>query len=705
MCYYGMNNFEFASGLNVILGENGEGKTKFFEALVWLFRGHDHSLEIVVSAKKLAEVEVGDDFPVSVSLVVEQYGEVRYLKRSFIARKEEGGDCSVDNHSFEGIEENRSGERSKVDADRLLQQVFPSEIRKYSMFKGESELNIFDNEDALVNLINLFAEAKHYDKYATSGASLTQAADKAVAEASKKSTENKKKYDRLEHEIAHLKREKGRQETLLETAQEDLGKLEANLQKAEKFVNNAEALEIINEKIENIKKEIRDEYGVIRENYTTYLFDENWLLCHYEPIFIEFEKKVTALNKKRRELQSEFDKEKGRQEGEKNAALKLLGDEKLPLPNDIPNKNIMQELIADEHCKVCNRPAPKGSEAYNYMVERLQAYLDSQVPKEKEQEEALYENDYTSELVNMLNLHNNKLTDIRNIGNEITELFEFNSARKSKVQELQSHLEEAHEERIKILGSSTKGEEKLGNVLKNYNGWQSDKVRSRKTIVAYESELDRIAKELEEKGKEKDRIDLESANSFLVKTRAIIRDIEKIFKDTKEEKFNLFISHLEEQSNSFFEEINKGAFTGKIRFTKRKLSENRVKIDVDLYEGERRFYEPNQSLLTSMYISILFAISELAKQSREEAYPLIFDAPTSSFGETKTKEFLNIISNSENQIILLLKDFLSTDATSDTIKIDNEFNKVQRSKAFWVRLKRPFDPNDLTTINTEVITV
>jgi DNA sulfur modification protein DndD len=44
-----------------------------------------------------------------------------------------------------------------------------------------------------------------------------------------------------------------------------------------------------------------------------------------------------------------------------------------------------------------------------------------------------------------------------------------------------------------------------------------------------------------------------------------------------------------------------------------------------------------------MHISILFAISELASENREESYPMIFDAPTSSFGETKSAEFLNLI--------------------------------------------------------------
>ncbi|MBK6611057.1 MAG: hypothetical protein IPN25_02635 [Sphingobacteriales bacterium] len=124
-----------------------------------------------------------------------------------------------------------------------------------------------------------------------------------------------------------------------------------------------------------------------------------------------------------------------------------------------------------------------------------------------------------------------------------------------------------------------------------------------------------------------------------------------------------------------------------------------------MQEDGRTFYKPNQSLLTSMHISILFAISELATEIREEKFPMIFDAPTSSFGENKTKQFLNLIYQTGNQKILLIKDFLHIDKDSKVFSIKDEFNNVKRDKAFWVKLERPFNPNNLKTINSQVITL
>jgi len=39
LCYFGIKEFELSDGLNIFLGENGEGKTKFFEAIDWLLKG------------------------------------------------------------------------------------------------------------------------------------------------------------------------------------------------------------------------------------------------------------------------------------------------------------------------------------------------------------------------------------------------------------------------------------------------------------------------------------------------------------------------------------------------------------------------------------------------------------------------------------------------------------------------------------------
>lgn len=705
LCYYDTNTFELSEGLNIILGENGEGKTKFFESVDWLFNGANRELDMLVSAKKLNETEIGESFRVRVSMTVEQYGEKSIITKSFLAKKEKANECSTSSFMIEGISENSSGERTQVDGQALLDRIFPFQIRKYSMFKGEAELNIFESDSALANLINLFSEAKHYDKYSEKGAFLREKAEKAVEDSSKLDKKNEALYKKLEGETIYLESEKAKYLIHLNSTEEEIRKIEGNLQLAESHVSNADALGTLNKRIKEIEERISYLTGRIDENYTTSLFDENWILVNFESFHKEFAEKVSAHSKTRRELQSEFDKQKGIKEGEKKAKAELLNNA-VPLPIGVPSKSHMEEMLKDEICKVCNREAEKGSEAYEFMMKRLKVYLESQVVVENdtEKEESLFKYDYTNRLDNLSISHEDNLKNLRLIRNKIKELFEFNDERKKDIEELNEQLDKEKTERNRILGNSSIAEEKLIDVLKNYNAWQRDLKNRNQDQVDYTTKLKSLESDLKAKKEEKDKIDTNSANSFLIKTRNIIRDIETIFIDTKEKKFDEFIEKLQTKSNNFFKTINIDAFTGTIVFTRRNKV-NRTIVKVELQEDGRTFYKPNQSLLTSMHISILFAISELASEIKEENFPMIFDAPTSSFGENKTAQFLNLIFETENQKILLIKDFLYTDKAAKTLSIKKEFENVRRDKAFWVKLERPFDPNNLKTINSQVITL
>ena len=94
LCYYGIKKFNLSEGLNIILGENGEGKTKFYEAIEWLCSSDNNDLEMLVSKKALNECGKDDSFRVRVELIVEQYSETKILTRQFTVKK-------IDDNSFD----------------------------------------------------------------------------------------------------------------------------------------------------------------------------------------------------------------------------------------------------------------------------------------------------------------------------------------------------------------------------------------------------------------------------------------------------------------------------------------------------------------------------------------------------------------------------------------------------------------------------
>ena len=83
MCYYGTNVFNLVDGLNLVLGDNGGGKTKFFESFEWLFDPNKSQAENRISKKKAKEVNPEETFIVKVSVFGDHFDEHFTLEKSF----------------------------------------------------------------------------------------------------------------------------------------------------------------------------------------------------------------------------------------------------------------------------------------------------------------------------------------------------------------------------------------------------------------------------------------------------------------------------------------------------------------------------------------------------------------------------------------------------------------------------------------------
>jgi DNA sulfur modification protein DndD len=697
LCYYDKKEFVFADGLNIILGENGEGKTKFYEALEWLFNGNVRNLKSLISAKKVYELQAEESFEVGVSILVEQKGNTKFVRR-FFKVEQNVADISVYGESIEGIESNNKGERESVDGGELLDQVFPAKYRKYSMFKGESELNIFQETETLKNLIETFSFARHYEKYIGTVDYLEESAEKAIQKDSRRSKDQDKKYNSLKVAIDSDLRDLRDLKTKLAFSNKNKEGSEKGLNDLEDNIKNADALKVVNKRIKEIESKIRQTTVRVDENYTKALLDENWILIHFEPIFNEFTQKVNETSKIKRKLQKEYDIDIGKRIQKRETTAQLL-KEFTPLPIDSPSKELMQEMLHEEHCKVCNREALKDTEPYNFMMQRLEELLKSQLPQEAEKDEPLYKHKYLTRIKSTQQNQENNLYQIQTIQSDIRGRFEFNNARKNDLKDFKDKLTKEEDDKIKILAESNLSEVDLTNNIRNFREWQETSRHESSKIEKYKPEIEKLDKKIELNKAALDEVNQESSNKYLIKTQEIIRDISKIFKETEKRKFNEFLTLLEEKTNRIFSKINIEAFTGIVRL---KLNSSK-KVVVLLEEADGKiFSRPNQSLETSKHLSILFAISELTKENNDESYPMIFDAPTSSFGESKTAQFFNLLNETPGQKILLMKDFIIKNESNNLI-IKDEFKNIRKDKAIWVKLERPFDPVKLHTINSQII--
>lgn len=178
--YYGENNhFEFSDGLTLILGDNGDGKTTFFEALEWLFDTTSERANLSnVSEMRKSKLEIGEHDEVYVAMTFDHDGE-KMVEKSFSIAKTGHDTYSVSNASYHGYETNGI-ERESVDGKLLITRCYDSFIRRFSMFKGESDLSVFDNAASLKTLVDKFSDIHKFDGLVANTDSFEQKANKAL---------------------------------------------------------------------------------------------------------------------------------------------------------------------------------------------------------------------------------------------------------------------------------------------------------------------------------------------------------------------------------------------------------------------------------------------------------------------------------------------------------------------------------------------
>ena len=163
--YYGDGNlFQFScNGLTVILGDNGDGKTTLFEALQWLFdTTHDKGRIEHVSEMRKSKLEIGEHDEVCVDIRFQHDNSDYEIEKSFRFERTNENNFIVGNVSYRGYE-TIGNEREMVDGKLLINRCYDAFIQRFSMFKGESDLKVFDEPTAIKTLVEKFSNIRKFD--------------------------------------------------------------------------------------------------------------------------------------------------------------------------------------------------------------------------------------------------------------------------------------------------------------------------------------------------------------------------------------------------------------------------------------------------------------------------------------------------------------------------------------------------------------
>lgn len=353
--YYKLNVFELVNGLNLIIGSNGDGKTTFYEALEWLFRT-DGSVKVdtkLISKKRSEELSSDESDEVRVSMTYEHKGYIKTLEKSFRFTKSYDGEITTSNFSFELLEEN--GTERMVREGMKFDYDLPSEIRKYTMFKGESDLDVFQSSNALKMLVETFSDVKDFEAYFSFMEYSTKLAEQAQANAQKSDRKNSEKINQLKRVIEQERNALSDIEREIKTKEEEASNFSGLLKSIEQSKETSKLLMNVNRRIDTLSKKRAQVQSSIKEDYTISLLDDMWILMGFGDVAEEYSQKISVVDKKRRKIENEYLQTAGAEK-----LIKKMQKQEtpfIPLPVHIPGQKIMEEMLDEEICKICGRPA------------------------------------------------------------------------------------------------------------------------------------------------------------------------------------------------------------------------------------------------------------------------------------------------------------------------------------------------------------
>lgn len=707
--YYGENSFEFKDGLTLIIGGNGDGKTTFFDAIDWLFKTSIENKDASnISEMRAAELEVGEGDELLVSLTFEHDGE-KSLEKKFRFEKSDKGILYTKDFSFQGYEMTGS-ERTMISGGVLLERCFDTIVRKYCLFKGESELNVFEDPTALKTLVDKFSDIRKFEEYVEMTQEFEEKSDDAYKRELKMDDKVSKKAKDLDYKLQEVSQRLTYIKTDIKQQEEVAGTYRVKLELLERHQDTSEKYNEIKERLSNLDKKRSDIRSRIDENYNRHLLDDMWILCAFPSIFKEFQKKVSAHSREKRKQHDEYTEKRGIEKGKQAAIRELtaLANGASRLPWYLPDDQTMQEMIDEEICKVCGRPAPRDSEAYIFMKEKLEEYLrqeESKKADEEPEEKPLFEFRHIEDLHNIsISLGGGTAREISNLDIRIKDHIEFVASRKQELSRIEAQIRDADEEKQRLLiQCEGLSEEVLDKNFKDLKGFFEHKNRAEQRITELKEQEKLL---LEEKAAiDKEYAELLPATGMVkvyAKVHTIFDKIMRAFVAAKKANLGKFIYDLAERSNEYLQMLNVDDFHGIIKITETVNDSASIK----LYSSNGTYIsEPNGALRTTMYMSVLFAISDLTTLKRDIDYPLIFDAPTSSFESFKEDEFYNVIDKIKKQCIIVTKDLLDKDESTGHRKLNEAKINELTCSVYRIEKERNFNPSDLSTIKTTSIRI
>ncbi|PHK28538.1 hypothetical protein VF13_40725, partial [Nostoc linckia z16] len=266
--YYGdyyQTRYDFEEGVNLVVADNGAGKSKFFNAFLWLF--YDQVLDSddkrkknvkdiavkIISDKAKNETSIGDSVETGIQI---EYSTGRYkyqITKSFKATRLSQSITSPESWQIiiNDVEVNRTDHilpryTPVYDADEklsIIKQLILPNLRQYSFFQGEEVDSIIDfgKKSSIEEAVRTLTDISKYEELVVLTREFKDKSEKDLNKQTKTNSEHNERLDKaikvkeeLENTLASEEIKLTEYEKLYDDAEQEKNDLEQNFSNAEK---------------------------------------------------------------------------------------------------------------------------------------------------------------------------------------------------------------------------------------------------------------------------------------------------------------------------------------------------------------------------------------------------------------------------------------------------------------------------------------
>jgi len=693
MCYAGSNKFEFTEGINVIIGDNGYGKSKLFDAFYWAMYNEcfDTSKKKFQSTKMLKRLIISDkvfneadDGIISTSVILTFHNTEKdsqyILERKYSVRKSDNNIIEdQDSEEIVWFKElsylNAKIINEEDQIARIKKSILPDNIKPYMWFQGEQVESIidFNKSDTLTHAINVLSNISRFDKIIDLAEGLKESSSKEFNKKQRDLSGDKGKSEHLEldrqnilERIKALELQELQIKDNLATAEEKSENLLNKLSDAQKI----REIEAKRKSIENNLKETQLDYDEEQKSIHKKMFTNKWVLKGTECLFEEYGN-----------LYNKFEHKKLQNEAQIQARIEsenaMISEIHARLPIDVPEPIHVEHMLNNERCLVCDREAPKGSTAWLKMKELLDR---SNMKIKTLEDENICIHNFSADLKKLYQNGLGLSHNIKNIDSDIASTFRRIKKLDKRRKSLTEDLAKIESEINSLIVDAALNVNQANNLLYEYSAQNELAKRSSNEVISNANTISKKKEELAKIEADLSKLVIGEIPAYLLDKVKVLDEFHQVATSTRKRVFNKLVQILEEEANKHYLEMTQDNMSsrGIIRLKELSNGKNYMPELVDEYGNV--LLQLNTGNIILIKLATIMAIISARQGSRDtDLYTLITDAPMSVFGEDYTIGFCKTVSNVYRQSIIMSKEFYKNQSlreqllTNPNIKLGNVY--------------------------------